>query len=176
MTKKPPRRPTLPPRNTDNEKRRLHPQPDKLLLAVYAHKATYHGSSKHKANPHLFDLEQYQGKRGDETLCDRDAHFTPAQMPSADALLHRGIWAGLISEAERQGLPSMLWTIADDGRIYEARITNAVQAEYHGYPVRQSEPIAASVYERFAAWAQAHGSTPEKTAAATCKTLYGFTP
>lgn len=38
----------------------------------------------------------------------------------------------------------------------------ADQAEYHGYPVRSSEPIGESVYLRFAAWAEENGTAADK--------------
>ena len=78
----------------------------------------YHGSSKHKLHPHLFDLPPFQGSRGDATLCD-DADFQPADMAEVRALLLRGIRAGLIGHTGR-----ILWTVANDGWIFEARETN----------------------------------------------------
>ena len=83
FVKKPMARPTLPDRQSDNDKRRLHPAPDPAGLALFALRATYNGISKHKAEPLRFGLPPYQGRRGDETLCDRHAGFEP------DDLQHR---------------------------------------------------------------------------------------
>jgi hypothetical protein len=90
------------------------------------------------------------------------------------SMIQRGISAGLIGKHVNQNVPSMIWTISDRGWIFEARVTNAGQFDYHGYPVRPSEAIAEKVYQRFAVWSQAHGSNADKQAGANCQALYGF--
>jgi hypothetical protein len=137
-----------------------------LLAALAA--VRYVGSSKHKANPKIFGLEPYLGKRGDATLCDTHAGFGSVHMSAIPSLLGRGMRAGLL------GTNRMLWTVADSGWIFEARLTNAVHVEYHGYPVRASEPIAEAVYARFSDWAASSGATAERLAATNCQSLYGF--
>jgi len=172
--KEPTPRSKLPPRSSDNEKRRLHPAPIEATVVQLLKNAKYHGISKHKANPQQFGLPAYGKPRGDATLCDDHANFQPTQMANVPALLARGITAGLIGKVEVQGIPTMVWTVADDGWIFEARITNPAQADYHGYPVRSSEAIAEKVYRRFADWAVLAGGGAEKAAAGNCKELYGF--
>lgn len=89
-------------------------------------------------------------------------------MGSIDDMIKRGLRAGLVG---RNGL---IWAFADNGWIYEAQLTNVVQAEYHGYPVRDSEAIAEPVYRRFAAWAHESGDERALLAAELCRSLYGF--
>ena len=168
VMKKPPPRPQLPPRLSNNDKRKLLQAPDAALIQTLAAQAHYVGSSKHKQWPHLFGLPPFNGRRGDATLCDAHAGFTPAQMATVAQLIQRGITAGLVGHC------GLIWTVADNGWIFEARLTNPQQAEYHGYPVRDSEPIAECVYRRFAAWAEQNGSTAHNHAAAMCRDLYGF--
>ncbi len=126
----------------------------------------YKGSPKHKRNPRNFGLEPFQGDRGDATLCDVHANFQPADMPTIPALIKRGLRAGLLG--------TNLWTVGDDGWIFQGSLTNAVQSEYHGYPVRPSEAIAEPVYRRFRAWADAEGDDGDKLAACNCAALYRF--
>ena len=95
-------------------------------------------------------------------------------MVHVPGLLIRRISAGLIGSRVEDGVPSILWTVSDQGWIFEARITNIGQAEYHGYPVRPSEAIADLAYARFSAWARLHGSDSDWQAAANCQALYGF--
>jgi hypothetical protein len=90
-------------------------------------------------------------------------------MTTIPRLLRRGIRAGLIGASAR-----ILWTISDEGWIFECRITNAEQDEYHGYPVRPNEPIADDVYHRFQQWADTHGTAADRAAADRCQALYGF--
>lgn len=164
---KPPRRPDVPQRRSDNEKRRLLDLPLDTVIAQLSASAFYVGSSKHKSNPAAFGLPPFLGERGDATLCDTHAGFTPTHMIAVPALLQRGVRAGLIGSRK-------LWTVADSGWIFEARLTNVVQSEYHGYPVRPSEAIAEPVWQRFSEWAEANGTATEKQAASNCRSLYGF--
>ena len=87
--------------------------------------------------------------RGDATLCD-DAEFEPSQMAETPMVMRRGIRAGLIGHTQR-----IIWTVADDGWIFEARETNRDTAEFHGYPVLLTEtrtacflPIPSCVSDR----------------------------
>lgn len=165
---------TLPPRNSDNDGRRLHDAPLRDVIDRLVQTAQYHGVPRHKANPRAFGLPSYNKKRGDETLCDRDANFRPDQMANVSALLRRGIRAGLIGKLAVQGVPTIVWTVADDGWIFEARVTNPSQADYHGFPVRGSEAIAERVYVHFAQWVRHNGTQQERLAAENCRALYGF--
>jgi hypothetical protein len=108
VARKPNKRSDIPARNSDNDKRRLDAVPDPAVIATLLASAQYRGSSKHKRSPHLFNLEPYNGARGDETLCDEHANFGVQDMARIPALLSRGITAGLIGGR-------ILWTVADDG-------------------------------------------------------------
>lgn len=167
MAKKPGKRSDIPPRDSDNDNRRLQDNVDQNSLATLKTTINYAGHPKHKRNPHLFGLGQFNGKRGDETLCDKHAGFTKAQMAGIPSLLQRGLEAELVGER-------IVWSIADDGWIFEARLTNRETNEYHGYPVRPSESIAELVFKRFAHWAKRHGSPSEKQAVLCCAERYGF--
>jgi hypothetical protein len=46
----------------------------------------------------------------------------------------------------------MLWTIDDNGWIYELRQTNAGQASYHGYPMAPTNALGRKVIARFESW------------------------
>lgn len=166
--KKPTERPRIPTRRSNNDKRRLISTPDPCHIAVLLQNLKYRGSSKHKLHPHLFDLEPFRGDRGDATLCDRDADFRPEDLGTINGMIERGLRAGLVGHSD------VIWTIADNGWIYEARLTNVVQTEYHGYPVLPREPIAEIVYRRFAEWAQQNGGQAACLAAENCKSRYGF--
>jgi hypothetical protein len=173
--KKPAARRNIPPRDSDNAKRKLDPEPDPALLQRLWETARYVGISKHKESPRRFGFAPYTKPRGDETLCDQHAGFVPEQMGSIPRLLRRGIQAGLIAESPDRP-PPIVWCVGDDGWIFEARITNAEQAEYHGYPVRPTEAIAEPVYRRYAAWADVHGAREDREAASRCQDLYEFKP
>ena len=126
----------------------------------------YEGSPKHKRNPTIFGLEPFNGERGDATLCDDHAGFQPTDMTRVDRLITRGLAARLVG--------TNLWTIDDNGWIYEARITNVDQSTYHAYPVRPTEAIAEPVFQRFAAWAEVGGDALDKRAAQNCAAMYGL--
>lgn len=162
--KKPPKRRDIPPRDADNNKRRLLEPEEAQKRAQMLADFQYEGSSKHKKNPHLFKLAPFQGDRGDRTLCDRDADFLPQDAVRIPILKQRALNAALVG--------TRIWTVDDNGWIYELAVTNAVQMQYHGYPVRPSEAIAEPVFRRFWDWAERHGAAADKKAAAACKSRY----
>jgi hypothetical protein len=161
---RPPRRIDIPPRKSENRKRALDDDvpPERIVHLLQTVK--FEGSPKHKRFPHRFGLEPYRGVRGDETLCDAHAKFEPSDWPSIMPMLRRGLRAGLVG--------TNIWAVADNGWIYEGAVTNAVQSEYHGYPVRPSEAIASEIYRRFKLWADTHGTQLDKQAAANCAARY----
>lgn len=144
------------------------PVPPHHLIEQMLDTVHYEGSAKHKRHPHLFGLEPFNGDRDDATLCD-EADFQPEQTAEIPALLQRGIRAGLIGHTAR-----LLWAVADDGWIFEARETNPATAQFHGYPVLPEESIGRLVFNRFAAWANAHGTPADRPAATACRIRYDF--
>ena len=143
--------------------------PSGNLITKMLNSVIYEGSSKHKKHPHLYGLPPFNGRRGDATLCDAYAGFSPSQMSSIPAMIRRGLQAGLIGKGHR-----IIWAVANNGWIFEGRETNVGKNEYHGYPVRPSEAIAELVYRRFSAWAKAHGTTQDQQAADACQKKYDF--
>ena len=58
----------MPLRHSNNDKRRLIRDPEHDHVAALLESVVYRGSSKHKLNPRLYDLEPFRGQRGDATL------------------------------------------------------------------------------------------------------------
>lgn len=75
--------------------------------------------------------------------------FGPTDMVRAPMLLQRGIDAGLFGKKNKKGDPGLLWSVDDNGWIYEAQITNPGHAVYHAYPVLPNEAIARKVLLRY---------------------------
>ena len=167
------RRPSTPrslgPRHSSNDKRKLMPAPSQDLIRELVDAVVYEGSSKHKREPHRYGLTPFQGRRGDATLCDVHADFQPEHMAMIPQLIRRGIRAGLIGMGSRT-----IWTVANDGWIFEARLTNAETSTYHGYPVRPEEAIADVVFRRYSGWAVAHGAQQDRHAMVFCRDKYGL--
>ncbi|HYD23819.1 MAG TPA: hypothetical protein VEB68_03415 [Croceibacterium sp.] len=153
MRKKPDKR-VIDERVADNQKRRLLLEmPARTLREQLADRITYEGSGAHKADPYSWGIEPYRGRRRDRTYCDLHARFKFKDRLRIQRLLRRGVIGGLISDHALKGDPSMLWTIDDNGWIYELRITNPGHAIYHGYPVLPSDPLARKIIARLSAWA-----------------------
>lgn len=156
--KKPPLR-VKPERSRNNQKRQLcatPPAPD--LREAFAAMAAYGCYSKHKYNPSAYGLTPYAGTDEERTYCDAHADFNPADVARIPILLRRGILAGLWAEYSKDTPPRMLWTVDDNGWIYELRITNAGLGQYHGYPVLPSDAFSRKVMEAFMAWASSDGA------------------
>ena len=118
---------------------------DRAALSVAA---SYGAYSKHKSNPTAYRLHPYAGMDEDRTYCDAHAGFGPNDVPRIRKLLVRGILLGLWSEDAAGSSPSQIWTIDDNGWIYEMAITNSAQAQYHGYPVLTGDAFAKQVLAR----------------------------
>ncbi len=151
VRRKPPARDHLP-RLSENEKRDLSPEaPDAAERAALLGRVHYEGYGKHKRNPHLWNLAPFHGYAPDRTFCE-DVGFERADEPRIPNLLQRGIDAGLFGDLYRQGDPTMLWTIDDNGWIYELRQTNAGQGLYHGYPMAPTNALGRKIIARFESW------------------------
>ncbi len=136
-------------RSRNNAKRRL-------IAAVPAHasrvalsgRVTYGGYAKHKFHPTAYKLTAYAGQDVERTYCDEHAGFGKDDFVRIPTLLARGMMLGLWSEQNDGEAPGLLWTIDDSGWIYELRITNAGQTQYHGYPVLPGDAFARHVLAR----------------------------
>lgn len=144
-------------RSSDNEKRRLiEPAPSPEKCIELAARTRFEGSGKHKLEPYAFGLKPARSD-DDDTYCDGHAGFSPEDMPRVGRLLKRGMLAGLVGHIETKGDPTLIWTVDDNGWVYEGRITTATQALYHGYPLLSSDALAKIVIARYAVWAYKQG-------------------
>ena len=52
-------------------------------------------------------------------------------------------------------LPSRVWAVDDaTGEVYEAKVTNPTQAEYHGYPLLAKDPFRSEIVREWQARAE----------------------
>jgi hypothetical protein len=141
---------TLRQRASSNDPRRLSETvPSQTERTALASRATFDPYAKHKRHPAAFGLQPYEGEHEDPSYCDEHAGFAPADMVRVPALLQRGIAAGLYGKSKKKGDPGLLWSVDDNGWIYEAQITNPGYAVYHAYPVLPNEAIARKVLMRY---------------------------
>ncbi len=160
-------------RSSDNPKRAL--RAGKLSAAerkALGRRVRYEGYAKHKWEPRRFGLEPIPEPSEDRTFCDAHAKFRPTDMRRVVALLRRGVQASLVSDKDRQGDPAMIWTIADDGWIFEARLTLAGQALYHAYPLLPGDAFAHKVIEAFADYVYAGAGSAHHAALANAQERY----
>lgn len=146
--RRPPAR-VAPQRSRNNAKRRLSVlvptdmERDNLIAC-----ASYGAYAKHKYNPAAYHLAPYAGQDEERTYCDEHAGFGKADVARVPTLLRRGIQLGLCSDRKADNAPAMLWTIDDNGWIYELRVTNVDLFQYHGYPVLTNDAFAKQVLAR----------------------------
>lgn len=139
-------------RSSENVKRRLcEPVPNAEELEILAGRARFECSAKHKKEPRAFGLEPAPSD-ADDTYCDAHAGFVPSDVVRIPALLRRGISAGLVGSNLKHGDPTLIWSVDDNGWIYEGRITTPTQAVYHGYPLLPSDAFARKVIARYEKW------------------------
>ena len=109
-------------------------------------RAVYEGSPHHKRNPGDFGLTPPAAPRLDKTLCDEAGVFERAR--AAD-LFARAIERGIVSEANVDGLPNQMWVFDEHGRVFEAMLGGSQTGCFHGYPIRQNDPLHHTIV---AAW------------------------
>ena len=166
--RKPRSRRDLPPRRDEMRKRYLDPAPSPRTIADRFSGFRYEGSPKHKGNASIFDLEQFRGDRGDATMCDVHAGWRPSDAARIPMLQDRARAAGLIG--------NLIWTVDDNGWVYELEVTNAAQNQHHGFPLLPGDPVAELVARRFAAWATSAGTSKDKEASDECNSRYDVNP
>lgn len=107
---------------------------------------SYGGNPEHKRNPGDFGLKPPSDPRLSKSLCDEAQIFTRTE---ALELLHAGIDKGLVSDRENGGWPKNIWSVTATGIPMEAQLENPETGCYHGYPMPESDPLAAEVIERW---------------------------
>lgn len=136
-------------RSRNNPHRRLiavlPSMPERLALSAQVNYGAY---AKHKFHPTAYKLAPYAGQDVERTYCDAHAGFGREQSTKIPVLLKRGVMLGLWSDQREGGIPSLLWTIDESGWIFELRVTNAGQLQYHGYPVLPADAFARHVLVR----------------------------
>lgn len=158
-------------RSRDNANRRLTAiPPTTARRAELSARVSYGPYSKHKLNPSAYNLAPYSGPDVERTYCDAHAHFGKADFVRTIDLLKRGVMLGLWSEQIERDVPRLLWTIDESGWIFELRITNYAQVQYHGYPVLPGDAFARHVLVRarevaFAEYEYSVGQDPKARAA-----------
>ena len=155
-------------RRPDSLKRRLLAAPTDNLHEPLKRSLSYGCSDKHKMHALAFGSRIPGGSKRDATRCDEHAGFTSDRLPTIPRLIKRGLCADLVAKVNQ------IWTLADDGWIYEGRPTNVETSEYHGYPVLKWESIARPVYKRYSDWAQAFGSNLDRIVAKRSRLGYRF--
>ena len=136
-------------RSRNNANRRLCAiLPATISRAEFSSRVTYGPYSKHKFNPMAYKLTPYGGPDIERTYCDAHANFGKDDCIRIPDLLRRGVMLGLWSDQNDGNVPSMLWTIDQSGWIFELRITNSGQAQYHGYPLLPGDAFARHVLVR----------------------------
>lgn len=136
-------------RSRNNAKRRLIAAlPTTASRVELSARVTYGAYSKHKLNPTAYKLSPYAGQDEERTYCDAHADFGKENLSRIPTLLVRGVMLGLWSDQNNGDAPSLLWTLDESGWIFELRITNSGQAQYHGYPVLPGDAFARHILVR----------------------------
>ncbi len=103
----------------------------------------YEGSPYHKRVPGNFNLPEPPRPRHDKTLCDEAEIFTVEQV---EALKEKALEQHLVSEATTvEGFPKQIWVVDESGNVFEAMHGGSQNNTYHGYPIRESDPLADEV-------------------------------
>lgn len=127
-----------------NPKRTVKKLTESELLACseLAGRVGYGGNPEHKKNPGDFGLTPPSGPRPGKSLCDAVSIFSKK---IALEYLKSGLNKGLISERCNGVWPQNIWSVTEQGDALEAQLENAETGVYHGYPMPESDPLAAEI-------------------------------
>ncbi len=151
MRKKPPAREELPEIVGRPDRKLRDPLPSLAERQAFAAGVQYHPYAKHKKHPSAYRLKPYEG-RADRTYCDSHSKFQKPDFGRIPLLLERAALSGAWSLDVRDQVPAMLWTVDDNGWVYELYITNEYQSDYHGYPLMPADSFARLVIARLREW------------------------
>jgi hypothetical protein len=131
-----------------NPKRSLLPADGMTRAAreALAERVTYGGNGEHKLHAADYGIAPPPTPRPGKTLCDAEGPFPQA---TALALLKAGAAKGMVSRQLRRRLPQLIWSVADDGTVYESQLENSALASYHGYPMPAADPFRERVLEEW---------------------------
>ena len=130
-------------RSGDNPKRRiissnLLSDDEREGLAA---RVRYVGSGHHKRNPADYGLDR-TSPRPTKSLCDADKSVL---LDEAQRLLREGIIRAMVSQLGSDGFPKYVWSVADDGKVYEAKTHPNTSGQYHGYPLEGEDDMCSYV-------------------------------
>lgn len=131
-----------------NPKRRIASSghASQAALDALAQRVRYGGNPEHKRNPGDFGLTPPADPRPGKSLCDTAALFRRSE---ALHVLQAGVRKGLISDRHEGEWPKNVWSVTSSGIPLEAQLENAAKGVYHGYPMPESDPLAAEVLSRW---------------------------
>ncbi|OQX25566.1 MAG: hypothetical protein BWK80_14925 [Desulfobacteraceae bacterium IS3] len=111
-----------------------------------ARQLRYGGNPEHKKNPGDFGLTPPSCPRPGKSLCDAVCIFS---RKVALNHLKSGLCKGLISDRFNGRWPQNIWSVTENGCPLEAQLENPATGTYHGYPMPESDPLAAEIVRQW---------------------------
>lgn len=129
----------MPKRTSNNPKRRVVPvelvsAEDVLRLSE---SARYVGSGHHKRNPADYGFER-TNPRPTKSICDMTG-LVPLAL--AQSLMLAGIRKKMVSAILDDGFPKFIWSVTDNGQVYESKTHHNTPGQYHGYPLEKDDDM-----------------------------------
>lgn len=130
-------------RSGNNPKRRIIPltQLDADAREQLAARVRYVGSGHHKRSPADYGMDR-TSPRPTKSLCDAAKLVT---LDEARRLLREGILRAMVSPLGNDSFPKYVWSVADDGEVYEAKTHPNTPGQYHGYPLEAEDDMRSYV-------------------------------
>lgn len=126
------------PRSGFNPKRRIAPL-DALSLEerqALSTRVSYGGNPEHKRSPGDYGLTPPASPRPGKTLCDGTRNIPKEE---ATRLLVNGLIKGMFSPCNAEQWPQNIWSLSNNGEIFEAELENCIRGVYHGYPMPKND-------------------------------------
>lgn len=126
-------------RQGNNPKRRIAP-PGRLTADEkkrLERDVRYIGSANHKLHPAAYGFPRPE-PRPNKSVCDMERDIL---LPEAKQLVARGIQYDMFSELQADGFPKFIWSVSENGEVFEAKTDRNGTGEYHGYPLEDEDAM-----------------------------------
>lgn len=97
----------------------------------------YIGSGHHKRNPADYGFDR-ANPRPTKSLCDANRVIAQAE---AQKLIMDGISRRMFSSPLEDGWPKYIWSVSDNGEVFEAKTHPNTPGQYHGYPLADEDDM-----------------------------------
>lgn len=111
---------------------------NRIERETLAARITYTGSAHHKRRPGDYGFQPPVNPRPNKDVCDAKGK-RQVLLTEAQSFFAAGLRKGMVSAPGTNGLPKYVWSVDENGDVFEAKARPERETEYHGYRLGADE-------------------------------------